>query len=148
MQVESGNCKETLSCPVVTYEFTEYGKINGLKTEVAAVVLTFSPTPKLGWQLVYFFVNDNGSPKLLAWLEAGHRFSEGLKGLAIEGGNIVLDLYDPERQLGQACSLGFKRVRYRWKKDGFEKYGDAVPGFVPFDDCRSAVTPVLKKRQQ
>lgn len=139
-------CRDSAFCPIVTYEFTEYGKVNGLRGEMAAVVLTFSPDPKFGWQIVYLYAFDSNKPKLLSWFEAGHRFSQGLKGLAIEGGSLVLDLYDPDRRLGESCSLGFKRVRYRWKKETFEQYGDPVPGYVPFENCRSAVTPVLKRR--
>ncbi|MCC7156407.1 MAG: hypothetical protein IT161_17655 [Bryobacterales bacterium] len=144
---EIPGCQDSGLCPLVTYEFTEYGKVSGLRGELAAVVLTFSPNPKLGWQIVYLYSTDNDKPKLLAWFEAGHRFSQGLKGLAIDGGSLVLDLYDPERRLGESCSLGFKRIRYRWKKETFEQYGDPVPGYVPFENCRSAVNPVLKRRQ-
>ena len=144
---ESPACRQSNSCPIVTYEFTEYGKLNGLRSELAAVVLTFSPNQQVGWQLAYLYTIEGEKPKLLGWFEAGYRFSQGLKGLAIEGGSLVLDLYDPEHQIGDSCSLGFKRIRYRWKKEAFERYGDSVPGFVPFEDCRSATVPVLKKRK-
>jgi hypothetical protein len=134
-------------CPLVTYEFAEYGKISGIRTEVAAVVLSFSPNAEVGWQYVYLYTLDGQDPKLLGWLEAGYRFSSGLKGLAIEGGSLVLDLYDPSRQMGQSCSLGFVRLRFRWKNEGFRQEGTPVPGHVPLEDCRAVQNPVLKKRK-
>lgn len=142
---ESEACAQQ-ACPIVTYEFTEYGKLNGLRSEAAAVVLTFSPSQQVGWQLVYLFTMEDEKPKLLGWFEAGYRFSQGLKGLAIEGGSLVLDLYDPRHQIGDSCSLGFMRVRYRLKKGAFARYGDTIPGFVPFENCRSTAAPVLKRR--
>lgn len=71
---------------------------------------------------------DHGVPRLLGRLESGSRADGGLVKTAIRNRLLVLDFADAERRVGDCCSEGFIRVRYRWRQGHFVETGPRERG--------------------
>jgi len=114
-----------------------YGDLDGDQKEEAAVDLNFSSGGTANWDYLYVYKLDHGVPRLLGRLESGSRAYGGLVKTTIQNGVLVLDFADEARRVGDCCSKGFIRVRYRWRQGHFletgrRELGDQklrIPGF-------------------
>jgi uncharacterized protein YecT (DUF1311 family) len=127
----------------VTLDSINYGALTGIKSTVAAVVLTYHSGGAANWQYVYVFALESSKPRLLAWLRTGSRAAQRLRDVSITGGDIVLVVNDPDKQQGDCCSAGSIITRYRWAGSSFSAIGQPVyrtdpPSF----DCAKAGTLV------
>lgn|SRR5579871_402202 len=130
-------------CPSLTFDSVNYGALTGIDSAVAAVVLTYHTGGTAHWQYVYLLTLDSGKPRLLAWLRTGSRASQGLRGLSITAGNLVLVVNDPEKSQGDCCSAGTITTRYRWSGSSFAAVGQPIhKNDPPSFDCAKAATPV------
>lgn len=137
------NCSDDISCPTVTFGSVRYGALIGIKTTVAAVVLTYHSGGTASWQYVYVFALESTKPRLLAWASTGSRAYQGLREVSITGGVLVLVVNDPDQAQGDCCSVGSITTRYRWVGGSFSAIGQPVyKSDPPSFDCTKAVTPV------
>ena len=131
------------SHPTLTFDSVVYGALAGIKSRVAAVVLTYHGGGTATWQYVYLFAVKASKPQLLAWLRTGSRGAQGLRNVSITGGDLVLVVNDPDRQQGDCCSAGSITTRYRWSGDSFSAIGKPVyKTDPPSFDCKKAATPI------
>jgi uncharacterized protein YecT (DUF1311 family) len=137
-------CKEdTRMCPLVALDSVHYGALTGIKSSVAAVVLTWHSGDTENWQYVYVFTLQSGKPRLLAWLRTGSRTAHGLREAAITGGDLVLTVNDPDKRQADCGSAGSIVTRYRWVGSSFSEIGlPAYKNDPPSFDCAKARTPV------
>jgi len=138
------NCRDNIRfCPLVTFDSVSYGALDGIKSAVAAVVLTYHSGGTATWPYVYVLTLESGKPRLLAWLRTGSRAAQGLREVSLTGGNLVLVVNDPDKQLGDCCSAGSITTRYRWVGGSFSALGQPVyKTDPPSFNCKKAVTPV------
>ena len=130
-------------CPLLTFDSVNYGALTGIKSTVAAIVLTYHSGGTANWQYVYVFALESSKPRLLAWLRTGSRADRGLREVSITGGDVVLAVNDPEKQQGDCCSAGTITTRYRWVGNSFSAIGQPLHKTDPPSfDCTKAVTPV------
>lgn len=109
--------------PVLTFDSVTYGDLDGDATEEAAVALNYSTGGTANWDYLYIYKLDHGSLKLLSRMECGSRAAGGLITAAIQEGVLILDFADIERRVGECCSEGIIRVRYRWHDGQFVEEG-------------------------
>jgi len=135
---------DTYHCPSIILDSVNYGAVNGIKSTVAVVVLTYLSGGTANWQYVYVFALDESSkPRLLAWLITGSRAFQGLREVSIADGDLILVVSDPDYRQGDCCSAGSIITRYRWVKGSFLAIGQPVHKTDPPSfDCKKAVTPV------
>ncbi len=73
----------------------------------------------------------SGKPQVVAWLEAGSRADMGLRHASVDSGNLVLELNDPNKRMGDCCSSGTLTYRYRWTNGAFRQIGRPVAADDP-----------------
>ena len=105
-----------------------YGDLNRDGRDEAAVDLIYGTGGTANWHYLYVFRLANGSPKLLARLQSGSRADGGLVKAAIKQNTLILDFADSKRRVGDCCSEGYVRVRYRWQSGRFVEVGTRVSG--------------------
>jgi len=105
-----------------------YGDINGDGRDEAAVDLLYSTGGTASWHYLYVFTLANGAPTLLARLQSGSRADGGLLKVAINQNALILDFADSDRRVGDCCSEGYVRIRYRWLSGRFVEVGKRVKG--------------------
>lgn len=105
-----------------------YGDLNGDGRDEAAVDLLCGTGGTANWHYLYVFTLANGSPTLLGRLQSGSRADGGLVKTAIEQNTLILDFADSKRRVGDCCSEGYVRVRYRWQSGRFVEVGTRVSG--------------------
>jgi uncharacterized protein YecT (DUF1311 family) len=141
--VPDGCSNDRRTCPLVTFDSVNYGAVTGIKSTVAAVVLTYHSGGTAHWQYVYVLAIESSKPRLLAWLRTGSRADQGLREVSITGGELVLVVNDPDKQQGDCCSAGSIITRYRWAGSSFSAIGQSVyKTDPPSFDCAKAATPV------
>jgi uncharacterized protein YecT (DUF1311 family) len=141
--VPDGCSDDIRSCSLVTFDSVKYGMVTGIKSTVAAVVLTYHSGGTAHWQCVYLFALESGMPRLVAWLSTGSRAAQGLREVSIAAGDVVLIVNDPEKQQGDCCSAGTMTTRYRLVGSSFSAIGPPVHKTDPPSfDCGKAATPV------
>ena len=129
--------------PLITFDSVNYGKLTGIKSRVAVVVLTYHTGGTATWQYVYFFAFESSKPRLLAWLRTGSRAYQGLRDVWTSDGDLFLAVNDPDRRQGDCCSAGTITTRYRWLRESFLAVGEPVyKNDPPSFDCRKASTPI------
>jgi hypothetical protein len=112
----------------VGVESVTYGDINGDGRDEAAVDLIYSTGGTANWHYLYVFTLASASPTLIARLQSGSRADGGLVKVAIQSNMLILDFADSERRVGDCCSEGYIRVKYRWQSNRFVKVGNRVFG--------------------
>lgn len=80
------------------------------------------------WDYLYVYKMVHSQPQVMSILEGGSRGYGGLTRVAIQNGLLVLDFADPDRRVGDCCSEGYIRVRYRWTKSKFVEDGPRERG--------------------
>lgn len=114
--------------PMLSFDFVTYGDLDGDGIDEAAVAINYSTGGTANWDYLYIYKFVGKSVRLLARLESGSRAAGGLIKAAIKDGVLVLDFYDFKRRIGDCCSDGFIRVRYRWIKGRFIEEGPREQG--------------------
>jgi hypothetical protein len=109
-------------------EAVTYGDLNGDGRDEAAVELRCGTGGTAHWHYLYVFTLVNGSPSLVARLQSGSRAYGGLLKVRIERNTLELDFADSDRRVGDCCSEGYIRVRYRWQASRFVEVGARVSG--------------------
>jgi hypothetical protein len=138
------NCSDDpRSCPSVAFDSVNYGALTGIKSTVAAVVVTYHSGGTAHWQYVYLLALESSKPRLLAGLRTGSRADRGLREVSITGGDLVLVVNDPDKREGDCCSAGTITTRYRWVGSSFSSIGQPVyKTDPPSFDCAKAATAV------
>jgi hypothetical protein len=117
--------------PLISVDSVTYGDLDGDGGEDAAVRLNYSTGGTSNWDFLYIYKLDRGLPKIMGVLESGSRGYGGLVRTSIAEGLLVLDFADPERRVGDCCSEGYIRIRYRWRHAGFAEEGSRERGDLP-----------------
>lgn len=120
--------------PLISVDSVTYGDVDGDGKEEAAVHLNYSSGGTANWDFLYLYTVYNGRPKLLALLESGSRADGGLVHVVIAKQRLVLDFADSERRVGDCCSEGYIRVRYRWRNGAFVEEGPHEKGNLPLQE--------------
>jgi hypothetical protein len=118
-------CKEP-PCELLTVDRIDFGGINGIPQTSAIVTTSFHTGGTANWQYLYVIALNSGRPKVMAWLEAGSRADKGLRRAAVDRGNLVLIVNDPDKREGDCCSTGTITYRYRWQGGSFHQKGAPV----------------------
>jgi hypothetical protein len=119
--------------PLISVDSVTYGDLDGDGMEEAAVHLNYSTGGTQNWDFLYIYKLSRGRPRLLAILESGSRGSGGLVRTSIKAGLLVLDFADAERRVGDCCSEGYIRIRYRWHDGSFAEEGPRESGDLPLN---------------
>jgi hypothetical protein len=89
----------------------------------AIVVLRYDTGGTQYSHYVYIYSIGSMVPKLLAFFHSGDRAAAGLYRVYAEKGNLVVELYDPDKRQGDCCSDGFVRTRFHWTESAFGQVG-------------------------
>jgi hypothetical protein len=125
------DCESEFECelaPVVSMDSVTYGDLVGDGGEEAIVWLNYSTGGTANWDYLYVYRLKNGQPVLLARMRSGSRAYGGLVKVSVESGLLVIDFADQARSMGDCCSEGYIRVRYRWKTRKFVEVGPRERG--------------------
>jgi hypothetical protein len=113
---------------VLSVDHVTFGDLLGDRGEEALVSLNYGTGGTANWDYLYVYQLRNDHPVLLALMETGSRGSAGLVRVAVRAGLLVVDFADKDRMVGDCCSAGYIRVRYRWQKGRFVEVGTAEHG--------------------
>jgi len=116
--------------PRVSVQGAAYGDLDQDGIEQAAVHLNYSSGGTQNWDYLYVYESVDGRARLMGILKSGERGYGGLYRTAIQNGLLVLDFADRDRRVGDCCSEGYIRVRYRWKNGAFLEEGPRERGDV------------------
>lgn len=125
---------ERSRAPLISVDSVIYGDLNADEKDEAVVHLNYSTGGTFNWDYVYVYrlVGDRAKP--MGIMKCGSRGSGGLVRAAVENGLLVLDFADPERRVGDCCSEGYIRVRYRWHNGAFIEQGPHERGDLKLDE--------------
>jgi len=112
-------------CRLITFDQVVFGKLDGLG-EVAIPTTVFHTGGTANWGYLYVIAMRSGRPKAIAWLEAGSRADMGLRRAAVDHGDLMLVLNDPDKREGDCCSNGSVTLRYRWINGSFQQFGKPI----------------------
>jgi hypothetical protein len=131
--------------PLVSVDSIVYGDLVGDGDEEAVVSLNYSTGGTANWDYLYVYTLKSGAPALLGRMETGSRGYGGLIKATVENGLLVVDIADKDRRVGDCCSEGYIRLRYRWQRGGFVETGTRERGDV---ELRSAAPQDSPTRPQ
>jgi hypothetical protein len=117
--------------PALRFHSVSYGHLTGVGSEVAAVVLNYTTGGTMNWNYLYLYTSDKSRPKLLGLLRSGSGAAGGLINTSFQEGLLVLDFADFDKRMGDCCSSGYIRVRYRWADGRFVEEGARQKGDLP-----------------
>ena len=106
-----------------TLQSVEFADVTGDGREEAIVVLHYRTGGTQQTDYVYIYSFADGQPKLLAYFHTGDRAYSGLCKVFGADGKLVVELFDPEKEIGDCCSSGIVRTRYTWHNERFEAFG-------------------------
>jgi hypothetical protein len=106
-----------------TLESLSYSRIAEIPGEQAVIVLRYDTGGTQYSYYVYIYTMQSGTAKLLAYFHAGDRAYSGLYQVYVERGELVVELFDSSKKMGDCCSKGFVRTRYHWHNGAFEQVG-------------------------
>lgn len=108
-----------------TLQSVSFADLTGDGQEEAIVVLHYRTGGTQNTNYVYIYSFAAEKPKLLAYFYAGDRAYSGLCKVIGDRGELVVELFDPEKRSGDCCSSGIVRTRYRWEHGQFKAVGAA-----------------------
>jgi hypothetical protein len=120
--------------PLVSVDALAYGDLDRDGIEEAAVHLNYSSGGTQNWDYLYVYKPANEHPRLMGILKSGERGYGGLYRAAIQNGLLILDFADLDRRVGDCCSEGYIRVRYRWRSGAFIEEGPRERGDVNLNE--------------
>jgi len=106
-----------------TFQSVNFADLTGDGQDEAIVVLHYLTGGTQTTDYVYIYSFAAGKPKLLSYFHAGSRAYSGLCKVIGNHGELVVDLFDPEKRSGDCCSSGIVRTRYKWQHGQFEAIG-------------------------
>lgn len=112
-------------CYLLTFEQVAFGKITDMG-EVAMVTVVFHTGGTANWEYMYVLAMRAGKPQVVAWMEAGSRAYMGLRRVSTDRGDLVLEVNDPDKRVGDCCSTGSITFHYRWQQGVFRQIGKPV----------------------
>jgi len=95
-------------------------------TEQAVIVLRRNSGGTQYSHYVFVYALERGQPALMAAAHSGDRSYFGLSRVFVERHQLILELFDPEKRVGDCCSEGVVRHKYLWRKGGFSEVGTPV----------------------
>jgi hypothetical protein len=107
----------------LTLEEVQYADVTGDGQTDAVVVLRYDTGGTMFFYYVYIYSLAAVQPKLLACFQSGERADSGLYRVYGQEGKLVVELFDPKKQVGECCSTGFIRTRYAWRNGKFLAVG-------------------------
>lgn len=107
----------------LTLEEVQYADVTGDGQTDAVVVLRYDTGGTMFFYYVYIYSLAAVQPKLLACFQSGERADSGLYRVYGQEGKLVVELFDPKKQVGECCSTGFIRTRYAWRNGRFLAVG-------------------------
>lgn len=116
--------------PLVSVDSVIYGDLDGDGVEEAIVALNYSTGGTMNWNYLYVYKLEGGKPRLLARMETGSRGYGGLVRAFVRNQLLTVDFADPERRVGDCCSEGYIRARYRWQDGAFVEEGEREHGKI------------------
>jgi hypothetical protein len=125
--------------PLITVDAVTYGDLIGDGDEEAIVSLNYSTGGTANWDFLYVYRLKNGIPSLLARMQTGSRGYGGLVDVSVRDRSLVVDFADKDRTVGDCCSAGFVRVRYRWRGVRFVEVGNRGHGDMDLQTGRPVV---------
>jgi hypothetical protein len=114
--------------PLISVDSVTYGDLDGDGVEEAVVALNYSTGGTANWDYLYVYKLESGQPQLLARMRTGSRGYGGLVRAFVRNQLLIVDFADPERRVGDCCSEGYIRVRYRWQDGLFMEEGSRERG--------------------
>jgi hypothetical protein len=112
----------------LTLESVQLGDVIGDGKQAAIVVLRFDTGGTQYSHYVYIYSLQEHRPRLLAYFHSGDRAASGLYRVYAQRGELVVELFDPEKRSGDCCSSRFIRRRFEWKDSRYQQVGPAVFG--------------------
>jgi hypothetical protein len=125
--------KHASGWPNFKLESVKFADVTGNGKQNAIVVLRYDSGGTQTTHYVYIYSLGFGRPKLLAYCHTGSRSGMGLYNVYGQHGTLVFELLDPKKAVGDCCSTGFIRTRYRWRKGRFEALGAPEYGTIPLE---------------
>jgi hypothetical protein len=116
--------------PLLRMVSVTYGDLDASGAGQTAVHFNYTEGGTANWDYLYVYKVDSSHAELMAILKGGSRAYGGLNRIAIQNGLLVLDFADPDRRVGDCCSEGYIRVRYRWRDGKFVEEGPREHGDV------------------
>jgi hypothetical protein len=112
----------------LTLESVQFGDVTGDGKQEAIVVLRFDTGGTQYSHYVYIYSLQEPRPRVLAYFHSGDRSASGLYRVYAQRGELVVELFDPEKRSGDCCSSRFIRRRFEWKDSRYQQVGRAVFG--------------------
>src|SRR5882672_10672632 len=109
--------------PLISVDSVSYGDLDGDGVEEAVVALNYSTGGTANWDYLYVYKLEKCQPKLVARMQTGSRGYGGLVRAFVRDNLLIVDFADPERRVGDCCSEGYVRLRYRWQEGLFVEEG-------------------------
>jgi len=106
-----------------TLQSVEFADVTGSGQDEAIIVLHYRTGGTQQTDYVYIYSFADGKPNLLAYFHSGDRAYSGLYKVYGEKGKLVVELLEPKKKLGDCCSSGVVRMRYKWHDGRFEEFG-------------------------
>lgn len=116
--------------PLISITSVMYGDLDGDGVEEAVVALNYSTGGTQNWDYLYIYKLKGGKRQLLARMETGSRGYGGLVRAFVRDQLLIVDFADPEKRMGDCCSEGYIRVRYRWQDGLFIEEGQREHGKI------------------
>jgi len=113
-----------------SFDSVQYADVTGDGEDDAIVVLAYHTGGTQQSDYIYIYSWENGAPTLRAYCFTGDRANSGLYRVFAEQGNLVVDLFDPQKASADCCSSGYVQTKYRWNKNRFIILGKPTRGAV------------------
>jgi hypothetical protein len=131
----------------------EYGDVTGDGAEEALVYLGVHTGGSAMPGVAYVYTLRSRRPSLLWFFSTGDRADGGLHRLYAENGNLVVELYGPQKRWeGDGQLMRFTRKRYVWFGNRFRQQGrkEVIPLSAPSNNGmqRSADTHLVMLRRR
>jgi hypothetical protein len=112
------------------FESVQYAKLTGDEGEDAIVVLRYLTGGTQKTDYIYIYSFQGGRPALRAFCFTGDRAYSGLYRVFGRNGDLIVDLFDPAKNIGDCCSSGYVRTTYHWSGKRFVSVGEVTRGDV------------------
>ena len=108
----------------VTFRGAVFGKVSSDREEDALIALRGSSGGTLSWGFLYLVTLDvRGNVCFLDWFMTGDRANQGLKDFAIADGKIRIELFTPQRRIGDCCTDSFDVTTWSWRRSRLVQIG-------------------------
>ena len=108
---------------LITLETIQYADVTGDGQEDALITLVWHSGGTMQVGMVYVWSIKDSKPVALWDFAGGDRGYGGLRRVYEKGGDLVLEVYDPDAVAGNCCSRRFIRTRFRWNGYKFLQQG-------------------------